>query len=380
VSAIHLHWFLPAQGDGFSIGSTGEDRGSTSQPRSVTRAPTLDYLELVTRAAEQAGFESLLTPTGTWCDEAWILSSFLAARTNRIAFLVAFRPGTISPFTAAAQASTFVRHAPGRVAVNIVTGGDPVELRRTGDRLGKEDRYRRTEEFLEAFSAVYRTAISGAPGSFSGEYFQIDDAVLPGVDGPRPPIFLGGASDQAKRVAARVADVHLTWGEQPEAVAEHVVQLGRYADAVGRDVQAGIRLHVISRATSEEAWARAGTLVDELSPARVAQVQKVLATHESEGQRRMAALHQRALESLEISPNLWAGFGLVRGGAGAALVGSHREVADRILEYHGLGVSHFILSGQPHAEEALNFGENVAPLIREQSQKAAAVAPVSRRS
>jgi alkanesulfonate monooxygenase len=83
----------------------------------------------------------------------------------------------------------------------------------------------------------------------------------------------------------------------------------------------------------------------------------------------MQALHQNYRENgyasdLEIYPNLWAGVGLVRGGAGTALVGSHAEVADRIEEYASLGISEFIFSGCPHLEEAYWFGEGVRPELR----------------
>jgi alkanesulfonate monooxygenase len=95
----------------------------------------------------------------------------------------------------------------------------------------------------------------------------------------------------------------------------------------------------------------------------VAKVQAGLATSESEGQRRMRELHGGRRDQLEISPNLWAGVGLLRGGAGTALVGSHTEVADRIEEYAELGISEFILSGYPHLEEAYWFGEGVLPIL-----------------
>ena len=133
----------------------------------------------------------------------------------------------------------------------------------------------------------------------------------------------------------------------------------------GRRVRFGIRLHVITRDTAEAAWAQAQQLLDGFTPEAVRAVQAGLARSESEGQRRMLALHGGSTDGLEIAPNLWAGIGLVRGGAGTALVGSHAEVAERIAEYHRLGIDEFILSGHPHVEEAYWFGEGVLPLLRD---------------
>jgi alkanesulfonate monooxygenase len=158
--------------------------------------------------------------------------------------------------------------------------------------------------------------------------------------------------------------VYLTWGEPPAAVDGKLRWIDGLARAEGRSLRYGIRLHVISRDTSEEAWRQAHRLIEHVDEAMVAKVQAGLAASESEGQRRMRELHGGSRDKLEISPNLWAGVGLVRGGAGTALVGSHEEVADRIAEYHGLGIDEFILSGYPHLEEAYQVGEGVMPVLR----------------
>jgi alkanesulfonate monooxygenase len=135
------------------------------------------------------------------------------------------------------------------------------------------------------------------------------------------------------------------------------------ASAHGRELRYGIRLHVIARDTSEEAWAEAQRLLDGLDPESIARAQAIQRASQSEGQARMVALHNGRTDHLEIYPNLWAGVGLVRGGAGTALVGSHEEVADRICEYHDLGIEEFIFSGYPHLEEAYRVGEGVLPVL-----------------
>lgn len=126
----------------------------------------------------------------------------------------------------------------------------------------------------------------------------------------------------------------------------------------------GIRLHVITRDRSADAWAETRRLLERMDPEVVRQTQHSFAQTGSVGQQRMASLHGGTTDDLVIAPNLWAGVGLVRGGAGTALVGSHEEVAERIAEYQAIGFDEFILSGHPHVEEAYWFGEGVLPLLR----------------
>jgi alkanesulfonate monooxygenase len=358
MGGIRLHWFLPTHGDGRGV----VDRHWQSPVGSadVQRQPDIDYLAQVAQAAEGLGFTGMLTPTGTWCQDAWITTAALLGRTRRLKFLVAFRPGSLTPTLAAQMAVTYQRVSGGRLLLNIVTGGDPVEQARFGDRLSHDQRYERTDEFL----AVLREVWAGG-SDFTGRYYGVDDARAFAIPEPVPPLYFGGSSEAGMRVAARRADVHLTWGEPPDAVAEKLARLRKYAAEEGRELRFGIRLHTISRDTSEEAWAVAQRMYDQFDPAAVAASQASFAAGDSVGQQRMAALHGGRLgsdaRSLEIHPNLWAGVGLVRVGAGTALVGSHTEVADLIETYHGLGIEEFVLSGYPHLEEAFWFGEGVRP-------------------
>jgi alkanesulfonate monooxygenase len=287
-----------------------------------------------------------------------VLTAALTQLTRTFKYLVAFRPGVISPTLAAHMAATYQRISGGRLLLNVVTGGDDAEQRRFGDHLGKVERYARCGEFLHVFRELW----DGEPVSFRGEHIQVEDAQL--ITAPRPDIYFGGSSEPALDVAARYADVYLTWGEPPAAVAEKLEAVRRQAERQGRELRFGIRLHAIARDTSEEAWAEAQRLLDGLDPAAVERAQATQRASQSEGQRRMSALHGGRTDALEIYPNLWAGVGLVRGGAGTALVGSHAEVADRIEEYHQLGIDEFILSGYPHLEEAYRVGEGVIPELR----------------
>lgn len=241
----------------------------------------------------------------------------------------------------------------------MVTGGEPLEQRGYGDFLTKDERYGRSGEFLHVVRALWR----GERVDFTGRHLRVEGAELERTPDPVPPIYFGGSSAAAGEVAAEHVDTYLTWGEPPEQVAEKISWVRKLAADRGRTLRFGIRLHIITRDTSEAAWTEARRLLDALDPAAIAEVQAGLARSESEGQRRMRALHGDSTERLEISPNLWAGIGLVRGGAGTALVGSHAEVADRIAEYHALGIEEFVLSGHPHLEEAWWVGEGLLPVL-----------------
>lgn len=373
--SIHLHWYLPTNGDSREIVGSGDDSHLSVGPSaSRIRPPSIGYLGQVARTAEQLGFEAALTPTGTWCEDAWITTAALSQVTSSLKFLVAFRPGFISPTLAAHQAATFQRISGGRLLLNIVTGGDPVEQARFGDHLDHDERYRRTGEFLHVLRGV-SSAAAGSTFDYAGEHYRIAGARIDYGDWDLPQIFFGGASSAAEEVAAQYVDVYLAWGETPAQIAERLNRIRARAAHYGRTLQFGIRLHVISRDTADEAWAHADRLLSTITEERIASAQQVFARTESVGQQRMTALHASIPRhfarpggrstDLEISPNLWAGYGLVRGGAGTALVGSHAEVADRIAEYHELGIDHFILSGQPHVEEAYWFAEGAGTILHE---------------
>lgn len=374
MSGIHLHWYLPTNGDSREIVGSGDDSQLIGGPsRSGFRPATFDYLAQVARTAELLGFEAVLTPTGTWCEDAWITTAGLARETTRLKFLVAFRPGLISPTLAAHQAATFQRQTGGRLLLNIVTGGDPLEMKRFGDFLGHDERYERTGEFLAVLRGVSDPATSGTGFEYAGEHYRIEGARIPFGQWQLPKIFFGGASAIAQEVAARYVDTYLVWGEPPEQEARRIAQVRALAQAAKREraLTFGIRLHVISRDTEAQAWAEADRLIEKLTPERIAQARALLSRTESTGQKRMSALHEgrdpaRAVRArdLEIYPSLWSGYGLVRGGAGTALVGSHEQVADLIAQYHEVGFDHFILSGQPHVEEAYYFGEGATAVLR----------------
>ena len=349
---MDFHWFLPTNGDSRDI--VGGGHGTPVGSAGGVRPLTIGYLGQIARSAEQLGFTGALTPTGAWCEDAWLTTAMLTEVTERLKFLVAFRPGLISPTLAAQMASTFQRLSGGRLLLNVVTGGEAHEQRSYGDFLSKDERYARSDEFLGIIRALWR----GETVTHEGKHLHVENAKLSRLPDPLPEIYLGGSSKAAGPVAVNHTQVYLTWGEPPAQVAEKLAWIRGIG---GGHLRFGIRLHVITRDTAEQAWAEADRLLQGISPESIAAVQAGLRRSESVGQQRMLDLHGGSRDGLLVSPNLWAGVGLVRGGAGTALVGSHTEVADRIAEYASLGISEFILSGYPHLEEAYWFGEGVLP-------------------
>ena len=347
---MKLFWFLPTHGDGRYLGTA---RGA--------RAVDLPYLTQIARAADTLGYEGVLLPTGRSCEDSTVVAAAMAPVTSNLKFLVAVRPGIQSPTAAARWTSTLDRISGGRVLINIVTGGDPAEAEGDGLFLSHDDRYALTDEFLR----IWRRVLAGETVDFEGRHLRVQGAKLlyPPIQLPHPPIYFGGSSDAAHRLAAEHVDVYLTWGEPPAAVAQKIADMRARAADAGRTLRFGIRLHVIVRETAAQAWAAAEDLIRYVDDDTVAAAQRAFARFDSEGQRRMSELHQGRRDRLEVSPNLWAGVGLVRGGAGTALVGEARAVADRMCEYASLGVETFILSGYPHLEEAYRVAELLFPLL-----------------
>lgn len=355
---MQVFWFIPTHGDSRYLG-TGEG----------AREVNLDYLKQVATAADTLGYEGVLIPTGRSCEDPWVVAASLLPVTKNLKFLVAVRPGLHQPSLAARMAATFDRLSGGRLLINLVTGGDQAELEGDGVYLDHTQRYEQSAEFIRIWREILARSHAGESFDFQGQHLSVKGAKLlyPPVQKPHPPVYFGGSSAPAHALAAEQVDTYLTWGEPPAEVSKKVADVRARAERLGRKVKFGIRLHVIVRETEDEAWRAAESLISRLDDDTVGRAQAAFSRMDSEGQRRMAALHagggKRTRAELEISPNLWAGVGLVRGGAGTALVGDPQTVAARIEEYAALGLDTFVLSGYPHLEESYRFAELVFPLL-----------------
>jgi alkanesulfonate monooxygenase len=351
---MKVFWFIPTGGDGRYLATSVGGRATTFQ-----------YLRQIAQAADDLGYYGVLLPTGRSCEDAWVTAASLLSSTERLRFLVAMRPGLMMPATAARMANTLDRLSGGRCLINVVTGGDPVELAAEGLFLDHDARYEVTDEFL----TIWRALCSGEQIDRAGTHLKIEGGqqMLPPVQSPYPPLYFGGSSPAALPVAAKHIDVYLTWAEPPAQVRGKIDRVRALAAAQGRTVKFGIRLHVIVRETEEAAWAEAEELLKYVDDEMIEKAQAIFAKYDSVGMRRQGELHggrtDRSRAALEVSPNLWAGVGLVRSGAGCALVGDPQTVAARLQEYADLGIETFILSGYPHLEESYRVAELLFPLL-----------------
>jgi len=357
---IDFGWFLPSMVVAEIIGPP-------------TREATLDYLVEVAQAAEIAGFNFALIPVGTTCMDAWLVAGMVGARTDRLKFLVAMRPGFVSPTLAAKMSNTLDQALHGRVLVNVVTGGFPQELAADGDFLDHDERYARTQEFMQV---VRKAWTGGKAWDHEGKYYKVEGGnVFPRpFQQPHPPFYFGGASDAAKKVGAEDTDVYLLWGETVDMVRERIEDMKVRAANVGRSLRFGLRIHVVARQTDEDARAAAEHLVSEIPDRFQDMVDKHHAKGESEGERRQREL-VAAAEDGWITDHLWSGIGKARLGVGTALVGSGESIARCLQEYIDLGIDTFIVSGYPHLEEAQRFGQYVMPHFTGRTSTSLAATP-----
>ncbi len=349
---LNMFWFLPTSGDGAYLGTEKHHRPAD-----------IGYLRDIAQAADRLGFGGALLPTGNNCLDGWMVGAALAPQTRNLKFLLALRPGYLTPALAARQTAALDRISEGRLLLNIVTGGQPKELAGDGIFLSHDQRYEATNEFLH----IWRGLLRDGAIDYTGNHLTARDAKLgffDTVQKPYPPLWFGGSSPAGIEVAAEHVDTYLTWGEPPAQVKEKLDTVRTAAARKRRTVDFGLRVHLIVRETDDEAWDAANRLISHLSDETIATAQaRLSADTDSVGQLRQLALHGGKREKLEISPNLWAGVGLVRHGVGTALVGSPETVAARLREYQALGINTIIASGYPHLEESYRVAELLFPIL-----------------
>jgi alkanesulfonate monooxygenase len=306
-------------------------------------------------AAEEAGYDNLLLPSGyTMGIDSIAFAAGIAPLLRRMRLLVAVRMGEMWPPQLARQLATVDQMLGGRLTINIISSDLP------GQTLESALRYRRTLEIMR----VLRDLLDGKHVSYHGEFVDLD------LDPPRlrpaggsPPFYFGGLSDAAREVAAQAADVYLMWPDTLEGVGAVIADMRARAARYGRELRFGYRSHVIVRATEEEARAAARRLISRLDPETGELIRRRSLDTTSTGTLRQNELRDTADDEGYAEPNLWTGIGRARSGAGAAIVGDPDQVLAKLQAYAALGMDAFILSGYPHAAEGDLFARHVLPRL-----------------
>lgn len=318
--------------------------------------------------------------------------------TKQMRFLIPIYPGSYSPAILAQQAQVFDELSGGRLLFNQVNGTDQI-LPQYGIHVSSDERYELSAEYWTLFKQLY----SGEAGAHDGKYFHLGDPPVPLVstkgDGPlvqnpHTPVWGSGASPAGIQHAGKVLDTYLTYIHRPDRLGAQIAAAREVAASHGRTLKVGTLANVIVRETESEAWEHAEWIMEQTGAAHiVGQIERrlnlgrynvALGTRKVDGfdslksddpqiQARIDALREGRLppvRSLESSPNIWSGVNgwgaldLFDQGWGGYLVGSARNVAQRMRELqHDLGIDVFILAGWPLAEEAERVARLLFPLL-----------------
>jgi alkanesulfonate monooxygenase len=350
---LRFHWRLIQGGD--LEGTVAPERLSSAVAL-PERAAQIAFC----REAEQSGIDSVLVDISSGKPDAMVLGMALAASTERLKFMVAHRPGLMSPTLFAQQVNTFSTLAPGRITLNMVAGYSPAEQLTYGDRVTHDARYERMREYLTICDRFWCAA---EPVNFSGQHYRIAEGRLrtPFVAPARtaPEIYVGGGSANAREAAAALADCWLRFADTPENVAREAAAMRLNGTEVG------LRLSCIVRPTRGEAIAAARRLLDKpaIERRRGSEASFVKAS-DAESMRRTYDLGDKEW----LTPHLWAGGVQVFGATAIALVGTPDEVVEELHRFQQAGISQFILHGWPKWEEMRIFCRDVLPLVRQREQ------------
>ncbi|HEY6878455.1 MAG TPA: LLM class flavin-dependent oxidoreductase [Polyangiales bacterium] len=319
-----------------------------------------DYVEAAAIAQEQGGFDRVLIPFGSSSPESQLVAAHAAARTKKLGFLIAHRPGFTQPTLAARQLATLDQLSNGRVAVHIITGGADDEMARDGDHTVKSERYQRTDEYLSVLRKAWNAE---QPFDHKGRFYDVKQA-FSAIKPAHLPVFFGGASEEALDVAGRHADVYALWGETQAMVRELVAKVRASAARYGRQVGFSLSLRPIIAGTEEAAWKRADEIVEQV---RALRASRGLRTGDhapvNAGSQRLL---QTAAAGYRTDKRLWTGLAAVAGAQGnsTGLVGTAEQVAEAMLDYHDLGIDHFLIRGFEPLADAIQYGRELLPLVR----------------
>jgi alkanesulfonate monooxygenase len=320
------------------------------------------FVRTFARAHEDGGFDKVLIGYGSTGPDGWSVASYAASQTERLAFLIAHRPGFVAPTLAARKAATLDHFTGGRIALHIITGGSDAEQQRDGDWLDHDGRYRRTDEYLEI---VRRVWTSEKPFDFEGEFYHVKNAfseVKP-LQQPSVPLYFGGASGPAVTVGAKHSDVYALWGEPVAAIKERIAEVRAAAPSGTPGPRFSVSVRPILGPTEEMAWERAHATLNQIRERRPALPLGFSARPQSVGSQRLLEFAAKG----EIhDKRLWTPIAAATGASGntTALVGTPEQVAESLLDYYDAGVTTLLIRGFDPLQDAIDYGRDLIPLVR----------------
>jgi alkanesulfonate monooxygenase len=320
------------------------------------------YLVASAQAHDEGGFDRILIGWYSNGPDGLLLATHAAAHTRKVSFLVAHRPGFQSPTNAARAFASLDQLSGGRAAIHVISGGDDTDQARDGDWLGKDDRYTRTDEYVSVLKSVWT---GEKPVDHEGRYYRIKGASpeVRTVQQPHLPIYFGGASEAALRVAGKHADVYALWGETQAQVREIVTRVRAEAAQHGREVRFSLSFRPILAETEEAAWAKAERILARVREVRGAAALGRGPDPQNAGSQRLLAA---AAQGDRPEGRLYTAIARETGARGntTALVGTPQQVAEAFLDYHALGVTTFLIRGFDPLEDAVDYGRELLPLTR----------------
>jgi alkanesulfonate monooxygenase len=320
------------------------------------------YLVALAQSAEKFGFASMLIPIDSGCLDPFIVSAYVLQHTNKIRALIALRTGFIEPVYATRMVSTLSRLGDGRIDLNIVTGSSRLELEKEGQYLDHDARYRKTREMLEVSKGLMKSPQSF---TYAGEFYAVKNASLTPVIEREPLIYVAGSSIAAKSIALDLGDVYMMFGEARLQVSQHIQEIKAMVEEKNNDsLRFGLRLNLLIRDTTEEAFAEITKLQAEKGQSNPRQLRLINIYSDSEGQKRMNNL---AIGGTLYDECLYTG--LIGGQTGnvPVLVGSPFDVREAIKKYIELGITHFIFSTpcKDFRIEAERVGEHIVSYLND---------------
>ncbi|WP_013334371.1 LLM class flavin-dependent oxidoreductase [Gloeothece verrucosa] len=357
---LRFHWMLPLGGE-----RAGESNILIGTPE-MQSLPDLETKLEFCRRADEMGIDSLLTAFGYYRPDPIVLATALGMVTQKTKFIIAYRPGLISPTLFVQQINTLASLTNGRVSLNIIAGYSQEEQGYYGDFLSHDQRYDRASEFVGICQELWRNQ-DGV--NFQGQYYQVKGAkvVTPFISehSSSPEIYIGGGSLQAQELAMRHRVCWLRFIDAPEKIETEIQPILTGGGEVC------LRTAIIARPTRKEALEAAYSLINPSYESNKEWVEK-LYNQSVDSQSIKTTLEQaKAVDSDWITPWLWRGAVPYFGASAVALVGTPVEIASALLHYKQIGCSQFIFSGWPKIDAMTYFGQEILPLVREMEKKVA---------